>query len=116
MGRYTYYCASYWHRDCEPSSVAVILAYPEDHTLINRTHKAKLEVAILDAMAEERSHCLSCDYGCGCEDEATCEICEPDLCWSGVGQEPASSLFTPKELMAHRRNLLAGHVVWLERG
>lgn len=119
MGRFTYYCASYWHRFNEPSSVAVVLA-PSVADKIRRYLSIKdLRKAIDAAMAEEREYCFNSDCDCDYEnhpDTAGCPICKPDLCWSGVHAESARNLFDAKELFAHRRELLAGQVVWLERG
>lgn len=106
MGRYTFYCASYWHRDCEPSSVAVSLS--ED----------TVATALDAAIAEEREYCYNSDCGCDYETEPLtvgCPICKPDICWSGVRQETARYLFSARELLTHRRELLRGEVVWLDR-
>lgn len=116
MGRFIFYCASYWHRDCEPSSVAVALVSRRRQIDRDADVATCVSDAIDAAMAEEREHCLSCDCGCGCEGEDTCDACEPDLCWSGVHADSARNLFSAKELLVHRHELLAGEVVWLERG
>jgi len=75
-------------------------------------------MAIDAAIAEEEE---SSKDGCATWDEPDheedCQFCNPDLVWSGVGQEAAKEVFvSAQELREHRRDLQNGRVVWLARG
>lgn len=102
MSRFTYYCASFWHRYNEPQSVAVVLQSPTWG--VGSKAPEVLTKAIESAMDDERQYCA---------EEWNNE--EPDICWSGVHPAAPKSLFTPAELREHRKALQSGEVIWLSR-
>ncbi len=100
----TYYAASYWYAGCEPSSVAVARVqggYAEDYLVRDR-----VGATVKWAMQEDFWQAIHIPD----------RLPEPELCWSGVHAHPVRELFTAAELKAHRRALMNGEVVWLEKG
>lgn len=98
---FTYYAASYWHRFCEPNGVYVSLV------------PGKAEEAAVRGADFEAEECKG-----SCSDdlcEGDCSLCVPDICTGGEFTYRVKDLFSPQELMRHRRELLAGDVVWLDR-
>lgn len=96
-----YYSACFWHQNCEPSSVYVSLI------------PGKAGKAAEEASDWERD---ACSDACGDEDcDGLCDLCAPVLCWSGEHTANVKDLFTGRELLEHRRELLAGGVVSLCR-
>ncbi len=92
---FTYYAASYWYRWCEPHTTYVSLVAGKAEEAASRG--ADYELALSDC------HC----HKAGC--------CYCDIVVGGESTYRTRDLFTPAELMEHRRALLAGEVVALYR-
>lgn len=96
---FTYYSAGYGPRYGDWTGQAVCL------------DARKVEDAIEKAAEFERKELPGyCEEQCG-----DCPFCCPDVITGMVFSYRAKELFSAKELMEHRRDLLKGEVVWLSR-
>ena len=100
-GGYIYYAASYGERYGDPMGTWVSLV----------PGKAE-EMADKDADEWREEMPLSCDSG---KKDCQCPLCEPDIVVWGESSYAAKDLFTGRELMECRRDLLRGEAVYLPR-